>query len=81
MNRCLFAAVIAASMLAAQEREAPPPLANPKPFAVPAGDTFTLNWQVENVASCDLTCDVNTFTPLDNLGVHMPNILYSIAYF
>lgn len=42
MKRCLLAAVVAASMLVAQERETPPPLATPKPFAVPAGDTFTL---------------------------------------
>jgi predicted Zn-dependent peptidase len=38
----MLACFVAVGSLAAQEREAPPPLAAPKPFAVPAGDNFTL---------------------------------------
>ena len=40
--RILLASVLAALSLIAQERETPPPLGTPKPFAIPAGDTFTL---------------------------------------
>jgi hypothetical protein len=41
---------------------------------VPAypGDTFTLGWRVDNVASCDLTCDVASFTPLSGLSAEGP---------
>jgi zinc protease len=42
MKICMLVILIAASSLIAQEREAVPPLGTPKPFAVPAGDTFTL---------------------------------------
>jgi zinc protease len=42
MRIWILAGLIAATSLIAQEREAPPPLATPKPFAVPAGETFTL---------------------------------------
>ena len=56
--------------------EQPQWVQNPAVSNLPApaypGDTFTLNWNVENVASCDLTCDVSTFTRLDNLGVTGP---------
>ena len=39
-----FLAVVGmlAASLSAQERETPPPLGTPKPFALPAGETFTL---------------------------------------
>jgi zinc protease len=42
MRIWILAAFIAASSLVAQEKETPPPLGTPKPFAVPAGETFTL---------------------------------------
>ena len=35
--RILLASVLAALSLIAQERETPPPLGTPKPFAIPAG--------------------------------------------
>jgi predicted Zn-dependent peptidase len=38
----ILACFLAAFSLIAQEREAPPPLGTPKPFAIPAGETFTL---------------------------------------
>jgi zinc protease len=38
----VFACFLASFSLIAQEREAAPPLGTPKPFAIPAGDTFTL---------------------------------------
>jgi predicted Zn-dependent peptidase len=42
MKIWMLAVLIAASSLIAQERETAPPLGTPKPFGVPAGETFTL---------------------------------------
>ena len=41
MKIWILASLLTASLIA-QEKEAPPPLGTPKPFAVPSGDTFTL---------------------------------------
>jgi len=42
MKTRFVAAFLTFFPLIAQDREAPPPLGTPKPFAVPSGDTFTL---------------------------------------
>ena len=42
MKIWMLTGFLTASLLLAQEKEAPPPLGTPKPFAVPAGDSFTL---------------------------------------
>jgi len=36
------AGLLMATCLAAQDKEAPPPLGAPKPFVLPASETFTL---------------------------------------
>ncbi len=41
MKIWILVPLLTASLIA-QEKEAPPPLGTPKPFAVPSGDTFTL---------------------------------------
>jgi hypothetical protein len=56
--------------------EQPQWVQNPTVSNLPApaypGDSFTLGWQVANVASCDLTCDVSSFTPLNGLPATGP---------
>jgi zinc protease len=42
MRMRILACLVVASSLFAQERETAPPLGTPKPFTVPAGDTFTV---------------------------------------
>jgi len=42
MRRWALAIILTAACLAAEEKEAPPPLGTPKPFALPSASTFTL---------------------------------------
>jgi len=42
MRRWALAIILTAACLAAEEKEAPPPLGTPKPFALPPASTFTL---------------------------------------